>query len=362
MSSVVKWEGLKVSRGLGNHVSFEFNLLYRWHATVSATDESWTEGVFKQTFGDKQFDQSSLTRQSTPRNASLPESKVTQMEGSPKMTWPRSCTSPLRITPTPSSDAAPACAPTCEDDGYWAGQTVGSLHDERVHGFSSGSDAHFFEEWNPDPEIAVAAHRLYGHVDDLELYTGLQAESTMPLTDGSRFACGYTTIPAFLVMLSPFFIETVSIPVTPLVRLYFYRYDYLGNMKNGGKGGQIAPPYFAPSRPLNSVYSLVPFFTASRMQTIPIHQGHQVKYDFNGPGHSRTYPPPFASWLLYGYVYILTTLTTPPSRKAYQASRLASSRTLSTLRCHVAAGLFTEFDMFEMLATLCTSVNSSAKV
>lgn len=69
-----------------------------------------------------------------------------------------------------------------------------------------------FEDWNPDPAIAVsisrlmlfrfidliisssksAARRLYGHIDNLELYTGLQCEETMPLSPGLRFASGYT--------------------------------------------------------------------------------------------------------------------------------------------------------------------------
>ena len=65
-----------------------------------------------------------------------------------------------------------------------------------------------FEDWNPDPAIAVcafakrierlssyiqsAARRLYGHVDNLELYAGLQCEQTMPLSPGLRFASGYT--------------------------------------------------------------------------------------------------------------------------------------------------------------------------
>ncbi|KAG6838141.1 hypothetical protein H0H87_003884, partial [Tephrocybe sp. NHM501043] len=37
-----------------------------------------------------------------------------------------------------------------------------------------------------------AARRLYGHVDNLELYPGLQAEATVPLGDRLRIACGYT--------------------------------------------------------------------------------------------------------------------------------------------------------------------------
>jgi hypothetical protein len=31
-----------------------------------------------------------------------------------------------------------------------------------------------FREWNPDPEIADAAERLYGDINHLELYVGLQ--------------------------------------------------------------------------------------------------------------------------------------------------------------------------------------------
>jgi hypothetical protein len=33
-----------------------------------------------------------------------------------------------------------------------------------------------FKEWNPDPVIHQTAEKLYGHIDNLELYVGLQAE------------------------------------------------------------------------------------------------------------------------------------------------------------------------------------------
>ena len=33
--------------GEGNVVSIEFNLLYRWHATLSAQDTAWTEKMFE---------------------------------------------------------------------------------------------------------------------------------------------------------------------------------------------------------------------------------------------------------------------------------------------------------------------------
>ena len=56
-----------------------------------------------------------------------------------------------------------------------------------------------FEEWNnKTPGIADAARRLYNHIDNLELYPGLQAEDCMALGPGSGICCGYTMTRAIL--------------------------------------------------------------------------------------------------------------------------------------------------------------------
>jgi hypothetical protein len=39
--------------GIGNQVSLEFNLLYRWHAAVSDRDDKWTQGFCAQVFPGK---------------------------------------------------------------------------------------------------------------------------------------------------------------------------------------------------------------------------------------------------------------------------------------------------------------------
>lgn len=38
-------------RGIGNQVSAEFNLVYRWHSATSKRDEQWTEEMYKNMFG-----------------------------------------------------------------------------------------------------------------------------------------------------------------------------------------------------------------------------------------------------------------------------------------------------------------------
>jgi linoleate 8R-lipoxygenase / 9,12-octadecadienoate 8-hydroperoxide 8R-isomerase len=37
-------------KGIGNQVSVEFNLIYRWHSCISKRDEKWTEEFFKTSF------------------------------------------------------------------------------------------------------------------------------------------------------------------------------------------------------------------------------------------------------------------------------------------------------------------------
>jgi linoleate 10R-lipoxygenase len=38
-------------RGLGNQVSAEFNLAYRWHSCISDKDDKWTQALYRELFG-----------------------------------------------------------------------------------------------------------------------------------------------------------------------------------------------------------------------------------------------------------------------------------------------------------------------
>lgn len=48
--------GQRVPRGVGNAVSVEFNMLYRWHSAISAKDEQWLEMTIRR-FVSKPYDQ-----------------------------------------------------------------------------------------------------------------------------------------------------------------------------------------------------------------------------------------------------------------------------------------------------------------
>ena len=57
---------------------------------------------------------------------------------------------------------------------------------------SSDTDTEYktFLEWNSNPEIADAAEKLYGTIDNLELYVGLQAEEAKPVMEGAGLCPG----------------------------------------------------------------------------------------------------------------------------------------------------------------------------
>ena len=43
-----------VPRGIGNQVSAEFNLLYRWHSAISDRDDKWTQEFYRELFPGKE--------------------------------------------------------------------------------------------------------------------------------------------------------------------------------------------------------------------------------------------------------------------------------------------------------------------
>jgi len=45
-------------------------------------------------------------------------------------------------------------------------------------------------EWNKDARVANIAEKLYGDIENLELYVGLQAEETKPVIEGAGLCPG----------------------------------------------------------------------------------------------------------------------------------------------------------------------------
>ncbi|KAG1827565.1 heme peroxidase [Suillus subaureus] len=203
-------------RGRGNACSVEFNCLYRWHATTSVEDEEWLTLQFQQLFPTKNPEEITLkdfyqaAAQLEDMEMRMHLDKWTfgnlqrQTEGPNASAFKDSDLANYLMTATSQHAAAfgargtPSIMRLHEIMGIEANRSWGvcSLNDYRKFlGLKTYSS---FLEWNRNHEIAEAAEKLYGHIDNLELYAGIQAEETKPLRKGTGLCPGYTISRAIL--------------------------------------------------------------------------------------------------------------------------------------------------------------------
>ena len=145
-----------------------------------------------------------------------------------------------------------------------------------------------FLEWNPDPEVADAAEKLYGTIDHLELYAGLQAEDTKPVVKGAGLCPGYTVSRAILadaialIRGDRFF----TADFTPHNLTAWGFADCVRSPENPGFGSMLGrlflrtlPDEFTD----NSIYAWFPLMTPQAMDEILTELDQKDKYDFVRP-------------------------------------------------------------------------------
>ncbi|KAJ7078001.1 heme peroxidase [Mycena belliarum] len=304
-------DGIEVERGLGNHCSVEFNVLYRWHPTLSAPDEKWTEDVFNGMFKNKPFDQLSVKDfgaafgrtfsviDPDPSKRTFgghvgPDGKFVGLQRGPDGKFSDDDIAKILLDATEAPAGAyrargtPGVLRVIEIMGIMQARQWGVCTMNEFRKFLGLKQYADFEEWNPDPAIASAARRLYGHINNLELYTGLQCEETMPLSPGLRFASGYTMMRAVLgdaiaLVRGDRFYTTDFTPAN--LTAWGYQ-DCERDPNNGGFGGEMPKllmRHLPRHYPYNSVYGCFPFFTPQKMKQSLTAQGLAAKYTFDRP-------------------------------------------------------------------------------
>ncbi|RPD64148.1 heme peroxidase [Lentinus tigrinus ALCF2SS1-6] len=288
-------------RGKGNQCSVEFNCLYRWHATTSQADEKWVEQLSDKLFHGKAVE--SLTIQDFKQMAA--DMKNLEPDASH---W--TFGNLQRDEKTNKFDDAKLAGVLKDATEHPAGafKARGTPHVMRLHeimgieqsrrwGVCSLNDFRkflglktysSFLEWNPDPEIANAAEKLYGHIDRLELYVGLQAEEAKPVIPGAGLCPSYTISRAIL---------SDAIALTRGDR--FFTADYTPfNMTawgfadcqrdpngpgNGSMLGRLLMRTLPEQYPSDSTYAWFPLMTPAAMQKILGNLGWTNTYDLKRP-------------------------------------------------------------------------------
>jgi linoleate 8R-lipoxygenase/9,12-octadecadienoate 8-hydroperoxide 8R-isomerase len=221
--------------GIGNQVSVEFNLIYRWHSAVSARDEKWSQDFFQKLVPGQDVAKLSLKDFLTVLSkwkddvaAQKPESRTfadlkrnssgafntkdllklivesTQdVAGKYTLlsTHPGFFSAPTNTNPAGAFGArqVPVALKLVEILGISQarGWHVGTLNELRK--FMDLTPHKTFEDINPDPEIQDAMRALYKEPDLVEIYPGVVFEDAKkPFYPGSGLCAGFTITRAIL--------------------------------------------------------------------------------------------------------------------------------------------------------------------
>ncbi|KAI5806988.1 heme peroxidase [Geopyxis carbonaria] len=287
--------------GVGNMVSVEFNLVYRWHSCISQRDDEWTQEFYKSLFPGMDTDKLTLMQfimGVRKWEAGIPTDPAERtFEG-------------LRRTKTGAfddNDLVKILTESIEDPAGAFGsrnvphvlklvevmgieQTrkwkVASLNEFREF---FGLQAHkTFEDINPDPAIANTLRQLYDHPDFVELYPGLVAEDDKePMVPGVGIGPTYTISRAIL-----------SDAVTLVRADRFYTVDYTAasltnwgieeassnpNIVHGCVGYKLFLKAFPNHFKYNSVYVMYPLTIPSENKKILTALGTDNQFNFDRP-------------------------------------------------------------------------------
>ena len=302
-------------RGIGNQVSVEFNLLYRWHSAISKKDEAWTNELYEEIMGTSDFDSITeadighrlhawVAKQGTDPSAwMIDNGKYTRNQ--------RGCFEDedlLNILADATEDVAGAFGPRNVPVVMKLIETMGMKQARKWHVATLNELRSFFKlephktftDITRDLDTANALKTLYGHPDYVEMYPGLVAEDAKePMEPGSGLCPGYTISRAILA-------DAVALSRGDR----FYTIDYTpATLTNWGFNQVKSDPDVAQGhcfynllmRALpnwyrgSSVYAMFPFTVPNENKLILRKLGHEENYNFDRPSYQGV-PTSIKSW------------------------------------------------------------------
>jgi hypothetical protein len=288
--------------GVGNQVSAEFNLVYRWHSTVSDRDEKWTQEMWDGMFGEGR-DPKSISKgeffgrldevyKKTDRDPA--KRNFAGLERAENGTLPDQGL--VDILTSSIEDCANSFGPNRVPAVFRAIEVLGI---EQARAWNLGSLNEFrkyfklephntFEDITSDKYVQEQLRHLYDTPDKVEIYPGIVVEDAKkPMAPGSGLCPSYTVSRAVLS-------DAVS-----LVRGdRFYTHDYnprtltnwgyqLADSDLGVDNGCVFYKLFLRAFPqhfkYNSVYAHYPLTIPSAMKVALTDLKKDNLYDFSKP-------------------------------------------------------------------------------
>ncbi|KIW99798.1 uncharacterized protein Z518_10726 [Rhinocladiella mackenziei CBS 650.93] len=304
-----------IPSGVGNQVSVEFNLVYRWHSAISVRDEKWTNDLYQSLFPGR--DVATVTEEELLRTLHKWLAKIDRDPskweldaGKYKRTERGNFRDEdlMNILSDATEDVACAFGPRNVPVVMKLIETLG-VKQARAWNVATLNEFRKFFKLEPhksfsditkNEEVARSLKALYQHPDYVELYPGLVAEDAKdPLEPGSGLCPGYTIS------------RTILADAVALTRGdRFYTVDYTpANLTNWGWNQVKSDPSVAQGgcfytlimRALpfyyrgNSVYAMYPFTVPEENRRILSKLGREKDYDFNRPSYIGV-PTSVRSW------------------------------------------------------------------
>jgi Animal haem peroxidase len=204
-----------VPRGIGNQVTAEFNLLYRFHSVISRRDEGWLNKFFK----EEVFPNSTKTvDQLTPQEfllgllafeKKIPEDPSQRTFGGLQRGKDGRFNDAemVKIMKESMEDPAGLFGARMVPKALRVIEILGILQARKWQLASLNEMRDFFklkrhesfEEVNPDPQIADLLRKIYDHPDMVEMYPGMFLEDAKPRLDPGEQAPEHSRWVVFLV-------------------------------------------------------------------------------------------------------------------------------------------------------------------
>ncbi|KAI1820639.1 linoleate diol synthase [Xylaria intraflava] len=192
-----QYDGEGVPRGVGNQVSAEFNLLYRFHSCISKKDENWINNFFLKLFPGQNPDDlqnvswTEIGKALATFEAGIPKDPAARtfdgLERQANGTF--NDADLVRILKEAMDDPASVFGARTIPKALRAVEILG-IYQSRKWGMASLNEFREFfglKRWekftdiNPDPDIAGLLEKLYADPDMVEFYPGIMVEETKPL-------------------------------------------------------------------------------------------------------------------------------------------------------------------------------------
>ncbi|ORY68274.1 heme peroxidase [Pseudomassariella vexata] len=313
-----------VPRGVGNQVSIEFNLLYRFHSAISQRDEKWLIDFFN---NDVFPGNTKPLHELDPREfmdglfrfeASIPLDPEKREFGGLKRGEDGKFRDEdlVRILKESIEDPAGAFGARTIPKALRMVEVLGILQARKWGCASLNETRDFFklkrhqtfEDVNPDPEIAGILRNLYTHPDMVEMYPGMFIEAAKPaMNPGSGVCLPYTASRAVFsdavtLVRSDRFL-TLDFTVDTLTNWGLAEvtqdYDTLGGSMYYKLIQRTVPGWF----PYNSLHVMQPLFTRARNEQIARSNGTIDLYTLDDPA------PPRRRVILTKYDTVMKVLT-----------------------------------------------------